>query len=101
MLVYFMLIWFILCPFDIYIYIYVNLVGIYIFKSIWYIYFYGHLAYFMSIWYIMLVIWYRFPILVSCTKSNQATLLSVHPLCLAMIDIDSCLTNENMKEALP
>jgi hypothetical protein len=42
--------------------------------------FYGHLEYFMAIWYFydhlvqFVLIWYIFPVLVSCTKKNLATL---------------------------
>jgi hypothetical protein len=47
---------------------------------------YGHLAYFTAIWYSLwpfgvfysyIHIWYNFPILVSCTKKNLATLNKV------------------------
>jgi hypothetical protein len=45
------------------------------FIAIWNIY--RHLGYFMTIWYAHLVfIWYIFPVLVSCTMKNLATLLA-------------------------
>jgi hypothetical protein len=43
--------------------------------------FYGHLGYFMTIWYNMCSFATFFPVLVSCTKKNLATLVQESPIC--------------------
>jgi hypothetical protein len=41
--------------------------------------FYRHLGYFITLWYILCSSGTFFPVLVSCTKKNLATLVVVHP----------------------
>jgi hypothetical protein len=51
------------------------------FMAIWNGIFFYHLVHFVFIWYILgsfVFIWYHFPVLVSCTKKNLATLLLRH-----------------------
>jgi hypothetical protein len=40
--------------------------------------FYGHLAYFMAIWYILWNFGVFFPVLVCCVKKNLAALFEMH-----------------------
>jgi hypothetical protein len=52
------------------------------FMAIWYILwpfgiFYGHLVYFMAIWYILWQLGIFFPVLECCTLKNLATVLSL------------------------
>jgi hypothetical protein len=63
--------------------------------------FYGHLVYFITIWYILcqfgifMVIWYSFPVLVSCTTKNLATLLENKKIRSSFLCCNVILGSEN------
>jgi hypothetical protein len=52
--------------------------------------FYGHLIYFMFIWYILCLFGIFFPLLVYCTKKNLATLLGQRPNFLVLHKAQLC-----------
>jgi hypothetical protein len=63
--------------------------------------FYGHLVYFVAIWYILCLFGINFPVLVFCTKKNLATLYMKANVACIMPEVHSNYRFFSCKGKLP